>query len=147
MTIDLDFDKNHLWHPYTSTTNPLPCQPVASASGVTLTFEDSSQAIDGMASWWSAIHGYNVAVLKDALINQTSKMAHVVFGGLTHEPDIEMSKKLIQITPEPQQKIFVADSGSIAAEVALKLALQYQNGQGMAEKSRMDTVNNGYHGP
>ncbi|MFQ3232285.1 adenosylmethionine--8-amino-7-oxononanoate transaminase [Reinekea sp.] len=146
MTIDLDFDKKHLWHPYTSTTHPLPCYPVKSTQGVRIEFEDGTQVIDGMASWWSAIHGYNVPEINQAIIEQTQTMAHVMFGGLTHEPAIELGKKLVALTPEKLQKVFLADSGSIAVEVALKMAMQYWAGKDQTSKTKMVTVNHGYHG-
>ena len=146
MTIDLTFDQNHLWHPYTSTTKPDACYPVQSASGVRLQFADGREVIDAMASWWSAIHGYNHPALNQAIYQQTEQMAHVMFGGLTHEPAIALGKKLVALTPEKLNKVFLADSGSISVEVALKMAIQYWAGRGAPNKTRMVTVNHGYHG-
>lgn len=146
MSIDLTFDQNHLWHPYTSTTHPLPCYPVERASGVRFQFEDGREVIDGMGSWWAAIHGYNVDELNQAIVEQTQKMAHVMFGGITHAPAIELGKRLIKLTPQRLQKVFLADSGSISVEVALKMAIQYWAGRGQPQKTRMVTVNHGYHG-
>lgn len=146
MTIDIAFDANHLWHPYTSTINPLPCQGVRSAHGVYLTLDDGREVIDAMASWWSVIHGHNVPELNDALISQAQTMSHVMFGGITHEPAVELGKKLVAMTPEPLQKVFLADSGSVSVEVALKMAIQYWSGRKKPGKTRMVTVNHGYHG-
>lgn len=142
----LDFDKNHIWHPYTSLTNPLPTYPVVSASGVRLKLGNGSELIDGMASWWTAIHGYNVPELNQAAIEQLDKMAHVMFGGITHKPAIELCQKLVEITPTGLDKVFLADSGSVAIEVAMKMAIQYQHAKGTPGKNKIMTIRGGYHG-
>lgn len=147
MTDDLlKFDKEHIWHPYTSMLKPLPVYPVESASGVRLKLSDGSELIDGMSSWWAAIHGYKHPALNEAVKNQLGKMAHVMFGGITHKPAVELCRKLIKITPEPLQKVFLADSGSVSVEVAIKMALQYQQAKGLKNKSRLLTIRSGYHG-
>ncbi len=142
----LEFDKKHIWHPYTSATKPIEAYPVESADGVMLTLSNGDKLIDGMSSWWSAIHGYNHPRLNEALRLQSEKMNHVMFGGLTHEPAIALSQLLLEITPEPLQHIFLADSGSISVEVAMKMALQYQLNSGFAEKKRFGSLRSGYHG-
>ena len=121
----LAFDRKHIWHPYTSATEPLPTQLVESANGVRLMLSDGREVIDGMSSWWSAIHGYNHPRLNQAAKDQIDKMAHVMFGGITHRPAVDLCQSLIEITPENLQHVFLADSGSISVEVAIKMAIQY----------------------
>ena len=140
------FDREHIWHPYTSATEPLPTQLVQSAQGVRLKLDDGRELIDGMASWWSAIHGYNQPRLNQAAKDQIDKMAHVMFGGITHQPAIELCKTLIEITPEKLQHVFLADSGSISVEVAMKMAVQYYQAQGKTNKHKMLSLRGGYHG-
>ena len=142
----LAFDTQHIWHPYTSMTEPVPAFSVASAKGVILELEDGRQLVDGMASWWSVIHGYNHPVLNAAVTDQLEKMAHVMFGGLTHQPAIDLARKLVGMTAENLRHVFFADSGSVAVEVAIKMAIQYWFAQGQTDKCKLLTVRNGYHG-
>ncbi|UBO75324.1 adenosylmethionine--8-amino-7-oxononanoate transaminase [Aeromonas rivuli] len=140
-----EFDLHHIWHPYTSLTQPLPCYEVASAKGVTLTLGDGRALIDGMSSWWASIHGYQVPALDAAASAQLGKMSHVMFGGLTHEPAINLCRKLVEITPKGLDRVFLADSGSVAVEVALKMAQQYWHSKG-SPRSRFVSLRGGYHG-
>ncbi len=142
----LDFDKHHVWHPYSSITAPVTAYPVASAHGVRLQLEDGRELIDGMASWWSAIHGYNHPVLNQALHAQLDSMAHVMFGGLTHRPAVQLAARLIELTPASLQHVFFADSGSVAVEVAIKMAIQFWYAQGQTARSKLLTIRSGYHG-
>tara|TARA_B110000090_G_scaffold104732_1_gene117558 strand:+ start:2934 stop:4229 length:1296 start_codon:yes stop_codon:yes gene_type:complete len=142
----LEFDKKHIWHPYTSLVNPLTVYPVKAAKGVYLELDNGSKLIDGMSSWWCAIHGYSHPSLNQAIISQLEKMSHVMFGGITHEPAIKLCQKLVEITPEGLEKVFLCDSGSVSVEVAIKMAFQYWCSLGHSKKSKLMTVRKGYHG-
>ena len=139
-------DKKHVWHPYSAIDSGLPVFPVASAQGVRLKLSDGRELIDGMASWWCAIHGYNHPVLNAAISKQLESMAHVMFGGLTHQPAVDLANKLVAITPESLQSVFFSDSGSVSVEVAMKMAIQYWRSKGHASKQKFVTVHGGYHG-
>lgn len=142
----LAIDKAHIWHPYASMTEAPPVYPVVSAKGVRLTLADGRELIDGMASWWSAIHGYNHPVLNQAAKHQIDNMSHVMFGGITHPPAAKLAKLLVDISPASLTKVFFSDSGSVAVEVAIKMALQYWYSIGRKEKNQLLTIRSGYHG-
>ncbi len=139
-------DKNHIWHPYSAMNSDLAIYEVESAKGVRLKLKDGRELIDGMSSWWCMIHGYNQPEMNKALEQQVKKMSHVMFGGLTHEPAIELTKKLIEITPALLQKVFYSDSGSVAVEVAMKMAIQYWHAKKQTEKQRFISLRSAYHG-
>ena len=132
----LAFDRAHVWHPYDNAVAPLPTYAVESAEGVRLRLAGGAEVVDGMASWWAAIHGYRVPELNRALTEQAARMAHVMLGGLTHEPVVRLCRRLIELSPEPLTKVFMSDSGSVAVEVAIKMALQYWQGRGKPEKGK-----------
>ena len=142
----LSFDKEHIWHPYSAMGSDLPVFPVVSAHGVRLKLADGRELIDGMSSWWCVIHGYNHPVLNQAIKNQLEDMAHVMFGGLTHRPAVQLAAKLVEITPASLQSVFFSDSGSVAVEVAMKMAMQYWHGKNLAPKKKFVTIRGGYHG-
>ncbi|EOW6769875.1 adenosylmethionine--8-amino-7-oxononanoate transaminase [Cronobacter muytjensii] len=142
---DLAFDRDHIWHPYTSMSAPLPVYPVAGAAGCELQLASGERLVDGMSSWWAAIHGYNHPRLNAAMKNQIEAMSHVMFGGITHPAAIALCRRLVAMTPETLECVFLADSGSVAVEVAMKMALQYWHARG-EPRQRFLTFRHGYHG-
>ena len=142
----LALDRAHVWHPYSTLINPPPVFPVASASGVRIRLADGRELIDGMASWWSVIHGYNHPAINAALHAQIDTLSHVMFGGLTHEPAVLLATRLVALAPPGLETVFFADSGSVSVEVAIKMALQYQVARGKPGKRRLLTIRGGYHG-
>lgn len=139
-------DRQHVWHPYAPMPNPGPVFPVRSAQGVYLELETGERLVDGMSSWWTAIHGYNHPRLNRAAQAQMERMSHVMFGGLTHQPAVQLAQRLVQITPDPLQHVFFCDSGSVAVEVAMKMAIQYWHNRGQPQKQHFLTLRHGYHG-
>ncbi len=139
-------DQAHVWHPYSSLSQPLPTYHVASASGVRLQLGDGRELIDGMSSWWCTIHGYNHPHLNEAVTAQMGKMSHVMFGGIIHEPAAQLAQRLVDITPAPLNKVFFSDSGSVSVEIAIKMALQFWQAKGHGEKNRLLSLRKGYHG-
>lgn len=142
----LAFDQQHIWHPYSTMITPPPVYPVVAAEGTSLTLADGRQLIDGMSSWWSVIHGYNHPRLNATAHRQIDTFSHVMFGGLTHAPAIELCQRLVEITPEPLTQVFLSDSGSVAVEVAIKMAIQYWHARHLPEKHKLVTLRGGYHG-
>jgi len=142
----LDIDGKHVWHPYSAIGADLPVYPVVSARGVRLKLADGRELIDGMASWWCVIHGYNHPQLNAAISEQLEDMAHVMFGGLTHPAAVDLAERLVALTPSPLQTVFFSDSGSVAVEVAMKMAIQYWHDKGRPERQHFASLRNGYHG-
>lgn len=139
-------DQRYVWHPYASTVSPIPAYPVASAAGVRLTLQDGRELIDGMSSWWAAVHGYNHPALNAAAHQQIDTLSHVMFGGLTHAPAVTLCEKLVSMTPAGLNRVFISDSGSVAVEVAIKMAFQYWLSKGTQRRNKLLTLRNGYHG-
>ncbi len=142
----LTADQRYLWHPYAPFVNAPPVFPVQSAAGVRLRLVDGRELIDGMSSWWCAIHGYNHPRLNEVVRVQLDSMAHVMFGGLTHGPAVQLAQRLVEITPEPLACVFFSDSGSVAVEVAIKMAIQYHAALGKPQRQKLLTIHGGYHG-
>ena len=141
-----ELDKRLLWHPYSSMVQPGPVWPVVGAAGTRIKLADGRELVDGMSSWWSAIHGYNHPHLNNAVTEQTSRFAHLMFGGLTHEPAVQLAERLIAMAPPGLAHLFLSDSGSVSVEVAIKMAIQYWQGCGQPKKTRMVSLRGGYHG-
>ncbi|QBZ82263.1 Adenosylmethionine-8-amino-7-oxononanoate aminotransferase [Hydrogenovibrio crunogenus] len=142
----LQFDQEHIWHPYAKMPADTPAIGVAKTQGSIITLSDGKELVDGMSSWWAALHGYNHPAIQKAMIDQIETMPHIMFGGLTHEPAIELAKRLIKLTPPPLQKVFFTDSGSVAMEVAIKMAIQYWISLEQPQKNKLLALKNGYHG-
>lgn len=141
-----EFDKKHIWHPYTSMLQPLPCYQVNSAYGVYINLDTGERLIDGMSSWWCAIHGYNNKEINEAVVEQVLKVSHIMFGGITHDPAINLCKLLVDMTHKDLECVFLCDSGSVSVEVALKQAIQYWEAKGEPNRKKFLTIGHGYHG-
>ena len=139
-------DQKYLWHPYSAFNSANPIFAVQSAQGVRIKLADGRELVDGMSSWWSAIHGYNHPEMNQAVSDQLQDMSHIMFGGLTHQPAIDLAEQLVEITPNSLQTVFFVDSGSVAVEVAIKMAIQYWHAKKQPEKQKMLTIRYGYHG-
>jgi adenosylmethionine-8-amino-7-oxononanoate aminotransferase len=139
-------DHDFVWHPYSAMGSDLPVFPVKSAHGVRIKLIDGRELIDGMSSWWSAIHGYNHPIMNQALSDQLQDMSHIMFGGLTHQPAVDLATQLVEITPDSLKTVFFVDSGSVAVEVAMKMAIQYWYAKKQPEKQKILTIRHGYHG-
>jgi adenosylmethionine-8-amino-7-oxononanoate aminotransferase len=142
----IEYDRQHVWHPYAAVYSDIPVFPVQSAQGVRIRLQDGRELIDGMSSWWSAIHGYNHPILNQAIEQQLKSMAHVMFGGLTHEPASSLVKLLVDLTPDGLEHVFLSDSGSVSVEVAMKMAMQYWYALGQPGKQKFLSLRSGYHG-
>ena len=142
----LEYDQKHIWHPYAKLPNPIQAIGVKRTKGSIITLADDRELVDGMSSWWAALHGYNHPKIQQAMHEQIDTMPHIMFGGLTHEPAIELAKRLVKLSPASLEKVFFVDSGSVAMEVAIKMAMQYWISLGRPAKNRLLTVKNGYHG-
>lgn len=142
----LELDKQHIWHPYSAINSDMPMYAVERAEGVEITLKNDRTLIDGMSSWWVALHGYNHPVLNQAAKAQLDKMSHIMFGGFTHDPAVELAQRLVRLLPDGLDKIFFADSGSVAVEVAMKMAIQYQQAKGETQRTKFASIRSGYHG-
>lgn len=142
----LDFDRDHLWHPYTNVAKPGPVHLVREAEGIWLTLDDGSRVIDAMSSWWCSIHGHRHPQIVQAMHDQLDRLPHVMFGGLTHDPAVELGKRLINMLPDALDRVFYCDSGSVSVEVAMKMAVQYQMAMGRTDRTGFATIRGGYHG-